>query len=991
MYNGIGHVKNWPINILWVNKIWQELNGYDMGVEELAEALETDPKNGLGPDEAARRIRDYGANIIPEVRGSFWQVYLAPLFNVLITTYLIMSLILVFLAIQDPTGGIWPQAIMWSGIVAVNFLIAIIQQRRAQKKFEALRRLTQPTTRVIRESQTFELPADQLVPGDIIELEQGNRIPADARILTFHECIVNEASLTGESVPVLKNNTPALNPGTPLSERMNMVHRGTFIQIGVMKALVVRTGPHTEIGQISTELSQLSTGEIPLQNKVNALGKWLVMAVVIFLAIQLIVKGWLFSQNGFLLLERQYVIQETFTSIVAAMSVMPINIPLLSTITLLTGAIAMAVHRVVIRNLSAIESLGRISVLCSDKTGTITWSQMTVKRIYDAGKKYLHAVSGLGYGPSGIIFPVARKVTEKVPEEHVPEILTPPFPGSSYELLLICGFLNNDARLMVDEVFEAGGAALGWRAIGDPTEAALLALFNKSRLNKINIRRKYVAVREYPFDSQLKRMSKVFIIKDRDPETPGLITFSKGATEVILERCTTVGGLRDKRNLTSKEKDEIQAIADEFAKLGFRILSLSYKQLTELPPQEADEREWVEEGMTYLGFVCLLDPPRGGIQESVRKCESAGIDAIMITGDSPITAGTIAKEVDILKEGQVVHEGEEVADLDDDEFNNTAVFARVSPQHKQIIVERYQQVNRVVAMTGDGVNDALAVSMADAGIAMGVTGTDVTKQAADLIITDDSFNSIVTGIREGRGLFVKIRMMIWFYLCINLGEALVYFSTSLIPNFTLLETWQRVYIFSLIHAFPAFGLIWDRIGREIMERKPLDTEGILNRKLTKALLFTAFTLAGVISLVYFVAYRGLIPVSAYNQGGFLPLESWSSQDWAQAKARTMFLTIVFISEATLVLSIRRMDQSFFTSLRSASWFVYIMVLFVPILHFISMYYPSLQYFMIDLIGFNVENLRLAWYDWVICLGGGFTPILILELYKRHIRRKGESF
>lgn len=961
-----------------------------MGVEELVKTLETDPKNGLSQAEAMRRLRDYGPNKIPEVRGSFWQVYLAPLFNVLITTYLIMSLILVFLAIQDPTGGIWPQAIMWLAIVIANFLIAIVQQRRAQKKFEALRRLTQPTTRVIREGQTLELPAEQLVPGDIIELEQGNRIPADARILTFHECIVNEASLTGESVPILKNNSPALDPSTPLSERMNMIHRGTFIQIGFMKALVVRTGPHTELGQISSELGQLSTGDIPLQNKVNALGKWLVMAVVIFLAVQLIVKGLLFSQNDFLLLEKSFVIQEIFTSIVAAMSVMPINIPLLCTITLLTGALAMATHRVVIRNLSAIESLGRISVLCSDKTGTITWSQMTVKRIYDAGTGRLHAVTGLGYGPSGIIFPVARKVTEKVPEEHVPEILTPPFPGSSFELLLICGFLNNDARLMVDEVFEAEGAT-SWRAIGDPTEAALLALFNKSRLNKIDIRRKYVVVREYPFDSQLKRMSKVFIIKDRDPETPGLITFSKGATEVILERCTMVGGLKNKRELTSKGKTEIQAIADGFAKLGFRILSLAYKPMTELPPQEADEREWIEEGMTYLGFVCLLDPPRGGIQESVHECASAGIEAIMITGDSPITAGTIAKEVDILKEGQAVHEGEEVADLDNEEFNNTKVFARVSPQHKQIIVERYQRVNRVVAMTGDGVNDALAVSMADAGIAMGITGTDVTKQAADLIITDDSFNSIVKGIREGRGLFVKIRMMIWFYLCINLAEALVYFGASLIPNFILLETWQRVYIFSLIHSFPAFALIFDYMGREIMERKPLDTEGILNRKLTKALLFTAFTLAGVISLVYFIAYRGIIPITPYKEGSFLPLELWTKQDWAQAKARTMFLTIVFISEATVVLSIRRMDQSIFTSLKSVTWFGYLMVFFVPILHSIAMYYPTLQYFMIDLIGFNVEILRLTLVDWVICLGGAFTPIMILELYKRHIRRKGEFF
>ncbi len=969
------------------------LNGYDMGVDELVHALKTDTKNGLSHEDAAQRLKKFGANKIPEVKGSFWQVYLAPLFNILITTYLIMSIVLLILAFQEPS--IIPQATMWFSIVIINFLIAIIQQRRAQKKFDALRRLTQPFSLVIRDGIMLECPAEQLVPGDLIELEHGNRIPADSRIITYNECILNEASLTGESVPVVKNNSPALELDTPLSNRLNMAYRGTFIQIGFLRAIVVRTGMHTEIGQISTELGELSTGEIPLQSKVNSLGKWLVIAVGIFLAVQLVIKGWLFSQEGFRLLDQSFVIQEAVNSIIAAMSVMPINIPLLTTITLLTGALTMATHRVVIKDLSAIESLGRISVLCSDKTGTITWSQMTVKRLYDAGKNRLFAVTGLGYGPSGVIFPVANKATAEVPEKHVPEILTPPYPGSSFELLLLCGFLNNDASLMVDEVIEAGGET-SFRAIGDPTEAALKALFNKSRLNKSIVRNKYIVVREYPFDSQRKRMSKIFTIANQDPGNPRLMVFSKGATEVILERCTKVGGLNHAEDLTPGRKEEIQAVADEFAKLGFRILSLACKPLTELPPPDESERTWVEDELIYLGFVCLLDPPRSGVRDAVRDSINAGVTPIMITGDSPITAGTIAREVGILQKEQSVHEGKEAAELSEEEFNKTTVFARVSPQHKQIIVERYQDLNRVVAMTGDGVNDALAVSMADAGISMG-SGSDVTKQAAEIIVTDDSFTSIVTGIKEGRGLFQKIRMMIFFYLAVNLAEALVYFTASLIPEFSLLDNWQRIYIFAFIHALPAFGLIGDRIGSEIMNSKPLDSAGIFSPRLTKALLLGALSLAGILGFVYFITYTNIIPVVTFNKEGFTPsvwystLDTLKPENWAHVKARTMFLTTIYISEAILILSIRRMDQNIITSLKTASPFIWFAVFFLPILHFFMIYVPQLQYLLIDNIGLNFELIYLTWWDWAICICAGLTPIIILELYKRRIRKKGETF
>jgi len=508
------------------------------------------------------------------------------------------------------------------------------------------------------------------------------------------------------------------------------------------------------------------------------------------------------------------------------------------------------------------------------------------------------------------------------------------------------------------------------------------------------MRNKYVNVREYPFDSQLKRMTKICLISHHRPDDPGLISFSKGAPEVIIERCTSIGGLNDNRPLTQAEKVRLQEFAEEFAQLGFRLLAFAFKPLDELPPQEEDERAWVEANLIYLGFVCLLDPARGGIKEAVEECTRAGITPIMITGDSPVTAGTIAREVGILRKGQTVHEGVEAAELPEDEFDRTAVFARVSPQHKQIIVERYQEGHRVVAMTGDGVNDALAVSMADAGIAMGQAGTDVTKQAADLIITDDSFTSIVTGIREGRSLFLKIRMMIFFYLCINLAEALVYFGSSLIPNFALLDNWQRIFIFSMIHSFPAFGLIWDRMGREVMDSKPLDTSGIFNRKLAKALLLGAFSLTIMASLMYYVTYTGLIPVATFNKGGFEPsflIEAMNAINWEHAKARTFFISTIIVSEATLVLSIRRMNQSFFSSLKSASWFVYFMVLLVPILHVILMYIPLIQTLLIGTIGINIELIQLTWYDWMFCVGAGLTPILVLELYKWKIRSQREFF
>ncbi|MHA1450459.1 MAG: cation-translocating P-type ATPase, partial [Candidatus Hodarchaeales archaeon] len=836
------------------------LPAHSMKVDDIVAQLSTDLVNGLSEQEVEFRQKMYGPNIIPSHKQSLWQIYFAPLVEWLIVAYLVMTGILIILAFFN--SSIWTTAAQWLIIVFINFGIAIFQQFRAQKKIDALQKLSAVEGRVIRGGLTTTCPTEDLVPGDIIEVSQGNRIPADCRIISSNNLLVNESSLTGESVPISKvdDGKIVLEEEISVAERSNMLFSGTFVAFGSGRAIVCNTGSRTEIGKISTDLDELNTGEIPLRNKVNKLGKMLTFAMVGFLAITLTVN--IYKNKDKLDTE---LVSTLSTSIITAMSIMPINIPLLTTIVLITGVLAMATYGVVIRNLSAVESLGRASILCSDKTGTITRSQMTAKRVWDSSG-YLYGVTGLGYGPSGVIFPIKDEATLDIPEENIPSDMKTTVPGSALELILISGLLNNDAKLIIEEFIEEKrkrNSNISWKATGSPTDAALIAMFKKSGMNETEIRQKYSLEREYPFDSRLKRMSKVF-----RTDNPELISFTKGAAEVLLPLCTKIGPPGKEKPLDDKKT--IQDKINSFAALGYRVIVFTYKKLSELPPKGDDnERNEIESNLTLLGFTCLSDPPRKGVKESVEECLRAGIKPIMITGDSPVTGAAIAKEVNILKPGWGVHEGKEIENLDEEEFFRTRVFARVSPKHKQIIIEKYQDQEKVCGMTGDGVNDALALSMADAGIVMGITGTDVAKQAGDLIITDDSFNSIVTGIRQGRGLFQKIRVMIFFYIAVNMAEALVYFTTSLmdLPEF-FLETWQRMYVFGFVHSLPPMGIILDKFSPDIMDREPIDAEGIFNRKLSTALLFFIIPFSLVIFSVYFLSYNGIIPVNSFNLAGF---------------------------------------------------------------------------------------------------------------------------
>ncbi|MFW9806634.1 MAG: cation-translocating P-type ATPase, partial [Candidatus Thorarchaeota archaeon] len=683
-----------------------------MPLEDIYEILQVDPKQGLPQDEVSSRLHQFGENAIPKAKGSFLQVYIAPIMNWLITIYILSSFgLLIIATFLPPEENAIGQALLWLAIVAVNAFVAIFQQYRAQKKLEALEKLSAGETRVIRQGSEKSIPPFEIVPGDIIKLDQGDRIPADGRIITSSNLSTNEASLTGESVPVMKDEESIIVKDVPLTDMRNMVFFGTYVATGMATAVIIATGGSTEIGKIQGTLEALNTGDIPLRRKVNLLAKYLGIAAIILMSVSVLWQVFVYDYlNGQVIdLGFENILRQMQAAITRAMTIMPINIPLLTTIVLLTGVLAMARKGVIIRDLSAVESLGRVSVICSDKTGTMTRNQMTVKYIWDTHN--LYSVKGDGYDPVGGIFLLkgaADTNTLEVSEEEVDDI----FKWKGLYRLVVCGGINNDSEIVKEVIPEQGTI---WKPLGDPTDAALLTMFRKSGMDEETIIKKYEIVEEFPFESELKRMSKV--CKDGK----NFVAFVKGATEVLLPKCSLVDGKETPTKFTPDMANRVKQLTTDFASKGYRVISLAYRHLDKVPTGK-DARKETEDDLIYLGFACIVDPPRIGVKEAVAECKSASINVIMITGDASATARTIAEDLGIFDANSLAVEGSEVADVSDEDFARTKVFARVNPDHKQVIVERYQDQGRVVAMTGDGVNDALALAMSDAGIAMGITG-----------------------------------------------------------------------------------------------------------------------------------------------------------------------------------------------------------------------------------------------------------------------------
>ncbi len=952
---------------------------YNKSILEIREIFQTNENTGLTEVEAKKRLELHGLNEIPKVKKSIFKVYLAPLFNWLIVIYLIGALIL-FLAVIFLEEGNLIIVYLTLGVVLLNCVVAIIQQYRATKKLQALRQLSAPTTVVKRDGEKKQIPTNNVVPGDLLVLNQGDRIPADARIIESSNLLVNEASLTGESEPVkkLEKGTALSSEKIPISERKNMIFYGTFIATGNGNAITVKTGGNTEIGKISHLMEEAGTSEIPIREKMNNFGKWLGLAVLIFWFGTLMIK-WIASQ---------FLYFEIVDSLNSAMDIMPINIPLLTTIVLLTGVLFMAQKGVIIRNLASVDSLGRVSVVCSDKTGTLTKNQMCVQFVWVNGS--IFKISGSGYNPEGDIIlmddiknPKIIKNVEKYPQ---------------LKLLLISGFLNNNSALVKKEIKTAtkGQKIINkYDIIGSPTEGALNVLYQKS-IQNYNVDEEFKFIREYPFDSSIKRMTKIY------KKEKTFFSFTKGATEILIPQCKRVLYHNKEMDLSDDLKQEILNNVNKYANMGYRILSLCYKKLDLLPENLEEGRNICESEMIYIGFVTILDPPREGVKESVELCNNAGVEVIMITGDSPNTAKAIASQISILSEGELVIEGNQIKSIKSSkEFNKVRVFARVSPEHKQDIVEKYQEQKKVVAMTGDGVNDALALNMADAGIAMGIQGTDVAKEASDMVISDDSFISIVEGIREGRGIFTRIRAVVFFYICINLFEGIFQFILFAILGFPYFLTeeyiFQWIFLAITLHTFPGLVLTFDTTSKDIMKEKPRDSEEILSKNVIILLLIFGGLLAISMGVVYIICITGLYPVFPLNyefdilNAAYLftteTMSLTSGIDLNVVKTLTMLMTTLFFSETILVLQIRRPNESLIKSVKEASnKRMYLILGFLYAVFLLLMYMPGVQVGLAQ-IGINFMFMNLTALDWLICFLISLITIIPFELVKFYARKK----
>jgi Ca2+-transporting ATPase len=761
-----------------------------VGNREVLEQLGTDPVRGLSEEEAKRRLAEHGPNELQAARRiSPWSILLDQVKNVLV-------LVLIGAVGLSAFLGDTLEAVVIAAIVILAVALGFIQEYRAERAIEALREMAAPTATVVRAGEEREVPARDLVPGDVLLVQSGDRIPADARLVEAVNLKIEESALTGESLPVDKTSGP-LPHDLELGDRTNMIWAGTAATYGRGRAVVAGTGMETEFGRIARMLESVEEGRTPLQQNLDRVGRILALAglAVVVLVIAL----------G--LMRGQPFLEMLISGIALAVAVVPEALPAVVTISLALGVQRMVKRHVLVRRLPAVETLGSVSVICSDKTGTLTKDEMTVRRLFVAGRTY--EVTGAGYAPEGSFLLDGREVE---PPEPLRELLR-------------AGALASDAHLARGGEGEGEGET-GWRVQGDPTEGALIVAAAKAGLEKRELDERCPRVDEIPFTSESKRMTTLH-------ETPdGVTAFAKGAPEVILASCERWLGESGEEPLDAAAREAVAAEGRRMAENALRVLAVARKR--------GAAREDAERGLTFLGLAGMIDPPRPEVKDSIRTCEQAGIKPRMITGDHPVTAQAIARELGLLKGGRAVT-GAELDGMGDEdlarEVEAIEVYARVSPAHKLRVVTALQGRGCSVAMTGDGVNDAPALKKADIGIAMGITGTDVTKEAADMTLTDDNFASIVAAVEEGRGVFDNIKKYLMFLLSSNIGEIGLMAGASLAGLPLPLSAVQILYVNLATDGLPALALAVDPPEDDLMERPPRDPHrGIFTRPVVTLLV-----------------------------------------------------------------------------------------------------------------------------------------------------------
>jgi len=757
-------------------------------------ALGTEAGKGLSQDEAQRRLAAYGPNELrKEKKASPWSLFFGQFKNVLII------ILLVAIALSVAIGEVLDAAII-GVIVVFSALLGFFQEYKAEKALEALKKMLSPTSTVLRDGQESEVPSRELVPGDIVLLEAGDRVPADARLVEVPTMKCDEAALTGESMPVSKNSAP-LPEETSLNERRNMVFAGTIVTYGRARAAVLATGMETEFGRIAEEVAGPEQKKTPLEKRTTEIGKWL---GILSLGICFLVAGISIVRQSLTgSVDMTFVLHMIMFAVSLAVAAVPEALAAIVTGALAIGMHQMAKQNALVRKMPAVETLGCTTVICSDKTGTLTKGEMTVRRVYTAGKSV--EVTGAGYEPRG------EFRGEDV--EHVRR-------SASFRMLLQGAMLCNDSDLFHQEGH--------WTIKGDPTEAALIVLGEKAGIGHRELGLEFPRVEEIPFSSERKRMTTVHQAGGKK------IAFLKGAPEVVLKRCSHMLDGEDTKWLDEDDRRRILQANEDMGRTALRVLAAAYR---ELPGRTSSFGEDDEKDMVFLGLVGMMDPPRKEAIRAVEACAAMKIRTVMITGDNEVTAVAVAREIGIYREGDLVLSGERLEKMSDEEFagvvDRVSVYARVSPIDKLKIVRAWQSRGDVVAMTGDGVNDAPALKHADIGIAMGITGTEVTKDAADLVLNDDNFATILKAIERGRWIYDNIKKYLTYLLRCNITEVAVIGGIVLLrgpANLPLLAA-AILYINLATDGLPALALGVSPPDPDIMLRPPRSPrESIFSRE-----------------------------------------------------------------------------------------------------------------------------------------------------------------
>jgi P-type Ca2+ transporter type 2C len=889
-------------------------NWHTLTPEALEHELFSNLVHGLTDREAEHRLTTVGPNELPEAPPPSPLKILLAQFSSLIV-WVLIGAALVSGLLQE-----WIDAAAIVAIVVLNAILGFAQEFRAERSLAALRKLSVATARVIREGVARSIPARELVPGDLIQVEAGDRVPADSRLIYATSLQTQEASLTGESTPVSKSAELIPQAEVPLGDRRNMLFMSTIAVSGKGRALVTATGPQTELGKIAAMIhreAQAEQEETPLQRRLEQLGHtllWLSLVIVGVVFLLGMLRG--------VPLSRMFL-----TSVSLAVAAIPEGLPAVVTITLALGVTRMVQRHALIRRLPAVETLGSTTVICSDKTGTLTKNEMTVTTLYQGGE--VLTVSGEGYAPVGEIRWNGEPTSGS------------PYPGLT--ALLRAGVLCNGAELRLE--------AFGWQVLGDPTEGALLVAAAKIGLSKADLDRDNPMLGEVPFDSERKKMTMVRRAAD------GPVTYVKGAPDVLLRDCTA-WMTRDGQitALTEEIRQQILSTNQLFASQALRVLGVAMRPLDILP--ESYTASSVEHDLAFLGLVGMKDPIRPEAKAAVETCRAAGIRTVMITGDHKDTAIAIAQDLGIMGSCAQAISGTELNQLSEEELEkrvaSTAVYARVSAEHKLRVVRAWKRQGAVVAMTGDGVNDAPALKAADIGVAMGITGTDVTKEASDMVVTDDNFASIAAAVEEGRAVFDNIRKAVFYLLSCNISEILLMLLAALFALPLPLLPVQILWINLVTDGLPALALAVDPKDPDLMRRPPRPSA---ERFLTKERFLTLFIQGSFIALITLGAFVYCL------YGMDLNLE----------RARTLTFTILVAAQLFHAFNNRSERRSLFEigfltnkpllGAVALSGLLQAAIVLTPPLHPIF-----------DVVPFDAEH-------WLLAVGIGILPLVAMEIWK----------